>query len=1116
MCSRRISGTIDDGGLSPREEGYTAVFTCRGIARVHPTCLYFGWSRRVGKWIARMWVGAVLAACFSSSPVMAAEGIASTAPSDDTIVVDPEDREQIETTTHAPELVRLARRLAIRGRDEAARLAIEKACRLDPALLEDDKRASPRRWRDVWFGYRAVLRERKLAPDDVSGRVKIAAWLHEAGLGLKARTMLRAALKLDPTHPEARALAEAWHLFGGGPFQFDLTCAVARTLFPESVHDEGQPLARAPQRQWMLLPFAYHVEDEPLDVYKISLRVIADGKYRCRVAGLMLMSSGTRRGSGPGEPPISEWELQPTSWPVWERIKVEPDESAGSQRVTAYNLVPARHRSRGYRGGEESARAGVLIEPKSGLAGGRAAFLLEIPEGARQLEVVFRDEIAALVDVPFIKGLSAIPDSALSAGTRWSVETLIEASRGANAVMAAVAVARLGMLRWQAAERPQPRREHDSAVEGAFDPEVIERALCAALAHPNEQVRRTAFDVLIDTPMLVSRSLLAMLAGSAEPPLLHRTLDLLEQVLGSAGETGGVSGTRLNPAGLAPGSVKDFPELEVSPVSNNLFLVLSACLASEHRDVVMRALDILLTDGSQQSAMVLMEAPMHVRSLLVDRLSHVEEGAFKAVLFRILALDADAEMLTRILDACQDMRLVIRDRDDPMLTILRRSLPPAVQARVVRLLVRADLSGVLAGRSTDPVWLTLADRARQDSELAAAMLDLAMQHFDGKYVSPFPKNPTALRRLERSSARMTDTFTTVLAILATGIEANEAVALTAARALLQVGRAGPLQEQIRKRLSSRQQARLIEQLSNDSSLQAGPVLAFFLAGCVDAKDPVVSETALEGLARLYHEADAEGRWQLNLAVKLMLPMDELVRLTLTKADRLARDAGSLLRQLGHLTPDEWDAVQAHSDPAGRMQALRELETVRAASPAGTYACLVCVDLEQPKRSAAQVRGADVQSWTSRLRPALPVAAGDDGENFENIPLIAAPVRVELAGDQGFRITCDRRPAGADAAAGGVVRAPRPGHFRLDGTVLLRSALERAEQDPRSIVRYVDRRFLANRAAFDLNHVVLGTWAGSFHVSSSPQPDPRMPIRIRGVRVFLEPISLDRPKQVQPK
>src|SRR5262249_11271488 len=90
-------------------------------------------------------------------------------------------KDAIDADSTPEQAVEPAKNYALQRSLPGAAAAIEKAVKLQPALLTDAKVQTPRSWNEYWFTQRAALQEQKLARNDAAGRVKIAQWLNDAG-----------------------------------------------------------------------------------------------------------------------------------------------------------------------------------------------------------------------------------------------------------------------------------------------------------------------------------------------------------------------------------------------------------------------------------------------------------------------------------------------------------------------------------------------------------------------------------------------------------------------------------------------------------------------------------------------------------------------------------------------------------------------------------------------------------------------------------------------------------------------------------------------------------------------------------------------------------------------
>ena len=1032
------------------------------------------------------------------------------AASEKKIHINPADLQQIEAESRPPQLVTLAMRLSIRRRCDAARLAIEKACELDPKLLLDDQFVSPQSWRLLWFGHRAILRERALAADDAAGRVEIAQWLRQAGVGRQARDMLKSALAISPDLPEACALAKTWHLFGGGPFRFDLTYGSTHSLFPTSVSDEGEALEPRSGRRWMLLPFAYQMTDKPFEVSDSELVVSVDGGARCRIHGMVLLHpEGKTKSRFNGRAYGGALEMQPDKDPVWERLVIERNND-GLVGVTAHNRIPAPHKRRS-RKGSSAGRGGADRVRQVDLPSGYAAFVIEVPDKVQHVEAVYREEIEATIPVTALSMLRRSLQEVQPAEIAPFVQELIALSTDSNALLATAAVVKLGLIRAEQRfdKTMKPVGQEADKQQIVAIPTMIEQALLAALSHASEQVRQHAFEVLVDTETLLGRTLLANLAEDAQPEFLLSLLDQIEQTLIAAAvgedETGPLTGR-------TPQKKNDqdtFSDLDESSVSDNVFLVLSACLYTDHDSVIERALNVMLSNGSRQDALVLMEAPGNVRRLLVDRLADVNDGPFKVSLLRILIARADEEELSRVLDTCADAVLTIQGQDDPLLRPLKEPLSPDVQLKFVQMLARSDLTALIGSQTFDDILILLARSSTQHPPLQEILLKLALDQFDDQYRCPVPASLSAIKQGAGLDGTPAESFEMLLGKLAAAFESNEKVAVTAATTLLKAGRVVPLLGRLQADASGKGQAGLIERLTEDKKLLDGWALPLFLAGCLDGHDPVGSQAALQGLAQVYKNTDAQARWQLNLLVKLAVKADELVALAYAKDEKLARAAASLLRQIGDLTQMESEKLLQAASASARRNKLSKINRERAALADGRFGCLLCVDLEMADGPGRGRTKKSNEQWTDRLKPSASGVMYQPDRWLKNVPFLPGSISIKADTKDTWQVLLN------DISIVGETRDQSKSRQADSPTVnvaaLLATALNAANETGQEFARYVDRQPLGEQITCDLRHVQLGTRVGECRVSRPREADPSAPLQIVEVRVFAEPVQLDRPQ-----
>ncbi|HSW46646.1 MAG TPA: hypothetical protein VLM89_13870 [Phycisphaerae bacterium] len=1013
----------------------------------------------------------------------------------------PAQMQEIQAASQPQALVDLARRFFLLRQEEASRFCIEKACLADPSLLTDGKLVSPRSWRKFWFRYRAVIRLRKLGPGDAAGRVTIAVWLHEGGERGEARRMLRAGLEIDPNLEAARTLAKAWKLDSGGPFQFDLTFGLNNPLIHESFTDEGEKIDLRPGRKFMLLPFAYDPAEGPLRILKYSVQV----SQGCRVVGIVLLT--TDAGAQPDAPPALRLEDQP----LWERIQVERDEN-GVLNLVATNMirppgkrVSGRTRSTGdHRGGSPQPQEtwrGLDQTPS-----GYAAFLVDVPENLNAIEAVYEDDVRVQLDMRLLEMLGRETAGMNPQGQAEFVNVLAEKVLAPNVLIASAAVAKLSQVRQAlppatpdpAAVTPSGEREESLSVH-------IDRILWSALGHPNPMVQRKAFAAMVEADRPMGPTLLAALRDPAQEKVALAALDQIEQMLVSAPTADRPAPGQVQPEGTVdPQSATRIKlvGLDPSPAPTNVFKVLSACLTSLQPAIVERAIEIVLVDGSEQAVQTLVDLPAGGRSILADRLPKTSDPDLKAALVRVLLLRPEPALVAKALEACRDLKIEISGPDDPILYAFRARLPALAQVDLVQMLARSDLSAIVSSDALDGVLTTLAMDAQRNPAMLAALLQLAKAAFQ-----PSNAAPMGMIRREGAGDIKSSPFATLLARIAGTPNADVSTIRSAATTLLAAGHLLELQQKVRQMPSANERVRVISAVGSSKELWAREALPEFLAGCLGDADPKPAAAALSALAEVYKAADSSQRWRLNLAVKLGLETQALLKWTRAEDEKPARMAMSLLRQLTQMPQSDSDHFEALPEESARQHFLSELERSRSEKPVGKFACMVYIDLKPVVPGGAAAQGAPP---AGQAEPQDPTIYG--------VPLPICTVTIQAEGEKIAHILADERYIGMPDERGSLV--PAPGQLRVDAAPLLLDGLRRAFEQKQSFAGKVDRLALTDRLQCELRHYKLGTWQGEVTVGPPRTPDPLATFQVVGARVFLEPMgeqpATPGPVQVQPQ
>jgi hypothetical protein len=1006
---------------------------------------------------------------------------AAVAQTDSPGAMTPEQAQQVEGAQTVEALTELGKLFFLQRQLPAAEACVVKMCEIDPDLLTDDRRHSPRSWHDFWFTQRAAIRERALAPDDAAGRVELALWLHAAGIPEAARQMLMAALEVDDSLAEAQDLADRWRLFSGGPVRFDLGYGLTQPLLLEAYTDQGVELILRRDHVFLVLPFAYEPAESKLIINKSLLRAITSEGRAGLVKGIALLEhKGGQPAGWPGGPsgrPVgspAELGLQAGSEPLWERLEVERNADGDVVEVVCFNTVqPVVPRPAG------AGRAPVQPRDRPGAPGGRevrpasgyAAFVIEVSRAMVHVDCEYRGAEPLRLEAELLAALAAPADAAGPGGERL-LEFLIRQASVEQAAIAAVAVGKLAMMRGQEEDLPGEPVAADGARVRRID-----AALLAAMAHPDRLTRRAAFDALIG-------------GGPLRASMLDqvRTLDNLEALKGmleqarkaleppaptAGGQDPGDPHRRFDPF-FAPADGEDLVTravagLPASHASPNVFAILAACLDHQDPTVRQRALDILLARPTQQSVQAMVAAGRTGRQDVIAKLAGVEKPEVKEALLRAMLTSADAEMLASLLAACSDVSLIITSESDPVLAAVTEHESGPVLEQLAALLARSDLSAVAHTGGFRRVMEAMAAHQHRP-EARAGLLKLALAQFSPAYEAPI-RREHARGGLPQESA-----IEEILASLAGSPDA--VVSRAAATALVSAGRLELLNARLAQTTPERRRE-LVRSLSGDKSLSEREALPMFLAGRLSDEDPGTIQAALASLAIIERGLEVRERWRARLAVKQALPSAALLALTDHADDRIARQAVDLLNRLtqGSGAPVDFSVLP---DQDARRDSLAILDGERAAWPTGLFACMVYLDV-QPTAS--------------------PPPVGLAGR--KSVPLPSAQLMLRRSSAGNLEVLAGGNPiASISSPEQGV-----GGKLLIDAAPLLRAALGSPQAEREGLAGRVDLVWLNRARECELAYEQLGAWSGELQGQEHDMGSgPIRPLRITGARIILEPVA----------
>lgn len=1038
--------------------------------------------------------------------------------------ITPQERGAIREAEDARAVLRLGAQFAAGDRMVPARMCVERACALEPGLLDDDLSREPLAWNELWFTRRAELRAQSLADHDAAGRVDIAVWLHRAGFRHEARTMLQEALELDPSLKRARRLADAWLPDTQRTVQLDLSYGAAHPLLPEELSDQGKPVEPREGMMLLLLPFRYDPTAHKVRLSKATARVTSDDGTMCRPVGLALIKAKGRDES-PGLTPMPEaLSLQSDGSPLLERVIAELDDD-GQIELTCHNTTPPLAVLR-QRGASQTRRREPKIDTDTG--SGFAAFVVEVPRDATSINIALPDDVTASADLEFLTMLSVQFEDIPEADHPGFIQNFITRAADENPLVAAGAVAKLGRIR---RELGVNRRGYRRRRDGDRDPaepvrQAIEEAFLGAMQHVSPRVRREAFYALMDPEVRVSPVLVETLRTGSAEGAGSALLAELEKALALAPPRPPATATEARPSTQRPGEQEDpVPRtarlLTGRPASSappNVFVALSAALAGELQERQEQAMDIALSDATAQSLACLAHAPAEVRRRLLKQFLTIKSPGLRTSLLRVLLVVPDPANLITLLEGGADLSLVIEMPTDPLLQLVARPLPPKFRRPLIELLVRSDLSALARSKELEEMLDKLVETAVRQEETSPLLLQLARNNFEAAYQVPPAVEPRASavpgRRSRRGRSRHRSrrdgtAFSHLLVRLATTEGIREDIAVAAGRDLVAAGRIDALREAILAMDSPGAQQQLLVGITKDRGLWEREALPMLLAGLIPAPNPRTVYSAVAALGYIYRGMDQAQQWRLNLAVKRVLSGDMLLPATFAAHDKTATLAMGLLRELGKMNEPEARLIAEAQTPEARAEALRHFNNGRKSRPEGAFAAMVFVDLspitatwQEDDRSRDRHGG----GFGGVIQPAEPI---------ENVRLIGGPVHFTMRAT-GPSITA----GGRQIAIGGdrVWRSDSEAiELQLDANALIAQAFRRtAEEQEDSIAHRVDPAPFQTELPCVFAYHHLGTWTAQIKVPTKVEGKakhrgrrrrpPRGGLRVHNAVIWLEPME----------
>ena len=919
--------------------------------------------------------------------------------------------------------------------------------------------------------------------------------------------------------PDARALEQELQPRVG----LDLRYALNNPVILAEYQDENAKIEpRKRSDKFLLAPFHYTVMARRYTIRATAIRTVTEEDKTCRARGVLLSQDG--RGYAPNprsaghdddgededdgkdeeedngivQPPPEE---PPTGFnqTLYELIHI--DVKDGKPIVDWQNTVgpppprptPAARTSAGGQPvpkpayGGSGSRTGPNVRRGEQSASGWAAVLIEYPEDAAELEIKIFDADPETIDLKLLGVLQARDAGASTSKVEPEKLSAQAASVGDSIADASPLMAHLA-LAWLGRALASGTATGDEGIEAAA---TIEESLLTAMGHDNRKIRQAALKGLVESNRPLTEASRGLIRAKLEPRALSAILKEIAGMLSAAAEhkdDNGAAGYGHRPpvAETSKDTQDAIQGLPVSPAASNLFAILKECLNGEHAEIREKALEIALGDGSRQSVAMLADMRPDAKKALTARMNDLPSSEMKATILRLFLIQGDVATAARALDTCGELAIKITGANDPAIRALDNQRYEKVLPALLGVLARGDLDAIARSNDLTKKLDTLLAKHQDNTAIQSAILGLALAQFKPPYEAPVRRGRTM--RAQAGSPG----FESLLARLAMSPRIGQRDAQAAAVGLVTTGRVIALQEQLEQCADVDRYENIVRALARSRLLRRREALPLLLASCLSHDDDRTLALALDALADIDRTADPDKRWLVNLAIKQGLADEKrIVELTLHRETEIAGAAMGLLQRLAGLSDEEVQQLQQVAGEDGRSTRLGLMANKKGDSVV-RYGCVAFVDLETDVADADSGYGAGTRR-TVRI----------------NVPLPSLEVVIEQEGENAFRVSAE----GGELGAGQQTGKPGAGGsatVTINAAPLLNAALRSDAAKDEGLAGKVDLSPVSesgkNNVSCPLKSQLFGSWAGESSVRSSGSGGERLPTRITGAKIVLEPLA----------
>lgn len=873
------------------------------------------------------------------------------------IITGPDELVFLEGARNAADLVDWSASYFQANLSVLAARCIEKAIQSDASLKKAPKRTNENaEFNRFWNRTVFRLLGSKATRPAMEKLLDLARWAHDADLNDEAAHYLRRAWSSGLGNAVIVELARKWNVRLEPWVQLDLTPALDSALFSTEIRDEGQRVVAAPDHVFLTLPLRYEAQSlfaapaESAD--QTFSKSLLRGRDKKGLYGFrhVSVSEGRVRIDGlEGEP-------------VYERMALIPGEAA-RRLVVLKNQVGPRPDPTGEPGKQKPARQPrVKSNALTDRASGWAAMIFEIPTDSSVLTIDWADGSTDTLNLSYLKQLRDAPPERIYAAwerntaddddgaARWSsipeIVRTVDLIGGPSAAMAALGIERLYRIKHflHGKLSHQDREEQLEAWSWAVDDNVLE-----AGRRPEDGVRLAAWRYFCgypsDRPPSVVSPVTLDLLAQADSALQLQWVQLIRCGLrvDDCGSCWRESAGRIIAANEEPNF--DYLTLLCNP--QNASALLGAILQSEDSLVCLSALDALIQLGGSVVDWGFLEfASAVAQRHVLARLSEIADSQTASKIVLAVLLSSRPEMARDVAAAARAIDLKVPSADEAILAQWWSLHPEERKPAFL-----AMLEGINLGDSIYSYRFSemLAD-ARKTASLDPAIWRLAIRqlqfradHGQDRTIDPADYlGEATMRRPFPMMLAHAEQDPLVRIVLEAGTKGPRSIRQQAIMALLDSGYAEVAAECLtQKSITPKERGAILKRLIDKQHENPDDAHLALLGTMLQPAHAAHAPFILNYLARVA-ASDDRGRWQVRLALKAGLNFRKFDALREELSEPEAYSVNRWLIQLGHMSPQDGQRLEAATTPENRAIRLSQISLRRGQLVDGEYGVVAVV------------------------------------------------------------------------------------------------------------------------------------------------------------------------------